>query len=807
MTEGRSVLRESALVCVLLAGGVYLIVGRLFVKGWTLVEGDTWMLYYPAKAYCFSLLKQGEFPLWTPNLFFGFPLFAEAQAGVLYPLSVVFLFLPTWVALNVSIAIRLVLAGLFMFLYVRTLDRNGWAAALSAVTFACGGYLIAQLRHENVENALIWLPLILLAVRRWVTTGNRRALALAGTGIGVSFLAGYFFISLLVLLTASAYAILFICFARKDGTMRDGRPLHWAGGLAAIGLMGIGLAGIQILPNYELAQHSIRAGGLAYDVSTQVSVSPFHLICFFFPKFFGYPPDGSVWGLWRSNPIDLVAYLGILPLLLAVGAILIRRDWHTRFFAVVAGTALLLALGQFSPLWRLLHVLPVFSMMRTPARFLSLVAFSGAVLAGLGLDAVMRPSGAAQPRLRRYGRLVVRGAGLIVIASLASEWVVAAARPAIITTGRWFIDRFVYGQSVHRGSLEHYYTLLDQSYAQLAQVARITHPYIYIPVLYVIGSALFIWWVTRQSRGQAAAGLVSLLIAGSDLVLFGRLYNSLIPQNFYEQKQYYVEVMEKDTGLFRYCFAPLNDSMRNYDALLFHQQDIQGYSPLQMERHEELIETLRPQAASLASASAIPLLNLLNIKYIITGDSLTQDWAVVRFNEGMRVYENRAVLPRAFVVPTARFVPTRDRALAAVADTSFNPHETVIIEGERPEHLDPQGERMAKAAPTDSSGQTHTPRADIIRYGNHEVVIEVISGGGYLVLTDTYYPGWRAEVDGIERSILLADYHFRAVNLDPGRHRVRFWYDPLSFKVGAGLSLLSLGAILGLMLAPRRTPP
>src|SRR5205814_7944695 len=81
---------------------------------------------------------------------------------------------------------------------------------------------------------------------------------------------------------------------------------------------------------------------------------------------------------------------------------------------------------------------------------------------------------------------------------------------------------------------------------------------------------------------------------------------------------------------------------------------------------------------------------------------------------------------------------------------------------------------------------------------------------GYLVLADTYYPGWVARVDGVEQPILRADYLFRAVAVRPGQQVVEFRYEPTSFRIGAatsGLTLLVLVALVAATLVdPARWP-
>jgi hypothetical protein len=180
----------------------------------------------------------------------------------------------------------------------------------------------------------------------------------------------------------------------------------------------------------------------------------------------------------------------------------------------------------------------------------------------------------------------------------------------------------------------------------------------------------------------------------------------------------------------------------------------------------------------------------------------------------VKIYENEDFLPRAFVVHRAR-VMENEAALKAMMKEDFNPAEEVILaEGEPPKGSRGAGEQGCGGAGKQGSRGAEEQRsggaplhlstlapllrrggeeARIISYEPERVVIEANLGSeGYLVLTDAYYPGWRAEVDGKKQPILRAYILFRAVYLPEGEHTVEFIYDPISFKVGAAISLVSL---------------
>ena len=141
----------------------------------------------------------------------------------------------------------------------------------------------------------------------------------------------------------------------------------------------------------------------------------------------------------------------------------------------------------------------------------------------------------------------------------------------------------------------------------------------------------------------------------------------------------------------------------------------------------------------------------------------------------VKIYENLEVLPRAFVVHSAVLVPDDEAALAALRDPGFDPARQVILAA---------GQEMAANDPAQS-------QAEIIAYEPEQVQIRAsLDTPGYLVLTDTYYPGWRAEVDGQPVPIRRADLYFRAVALEAGEHEVIFRYEPTSAYAGLVVGLL-----------------
>jgi uncharacterized membrane protein YfhO len=145
----------------------------------------------------------------------------------------------------------------------------------------------------------------------------------------------------------------------------------------------------------------------------------------------------------------------------------------------------------------------------------------------------------------------------------------------------------------------------------------------------------------------------------------------------------------------------------------------------------------------------------------------------------VKIYKNLETLPRAFVVHQAEVIPDDEQAIARMRDPTFEPAQTIILADGEP--LAGEGNAMA----------------EIVQYAPEEIVVDATTDApGYLLLTDTFYPGWRATVDGVPAEIVRADVAFRALRLEPGAQRVEFRYQPTSVRWGAWISA---GALLLLL--------
>jgi hypothetical protein len=171
----------------------------------------------------------------------------------------------------------------------------------------------------------------------------------------------------------------------------------------------------------------------------------------------------------------------------------------------------------------------------------------------------------------------------------------------------------------------------------------------------------------------------------------------------------------------------------------------------------------------------------LNAHYLVS----PREWPlpIVHRNADVMFYRNDAAMERAWIVPQAHIASD---TLTVLADPSFDPRRVVLLEsGDVPALEFPVGQSLV-----------------VLRDSPNAVTIRAASGfGGFLVLADTFYPGWQATLDGRPVEILRANYAFRAVVLPPGEHTVVFRYEPLSFRVGATISVVTLVIVVGVLIA------
>jgi hypothetical protein len=403
-------------------------------------DHDTLLLQYPLHEALDDALADGELPWWVPEAGNGLPLAAEGEAGALFPPNLVlFGMLPPYEAYVLSLLLALAALGIGAYGFARSLGAGPVGSFLAGAALMLSGFSLGHERHLSLLRTAALLPWLL-----WVAEAHARRPRLLTVGLGalvvaLQWLAGNPQLAHLSALTLALYLpVRAATEAQRGGRGRLLAAGRGLGGAAAMVGLGLLVAAVQLLPSWLYVRETARSGGLSLDEATHLGFPPRDLLLFIDPDAFGTPFGGGFReaagerSLWWEN----VAYVGLLPLVLAPAAVVFRST--RRAAVLLAGLAVLgiaIALGRHLPVFRILRaVVPGLDGFRVPQRWLLVAALGLAALAALGLTELHR---------RLAGRWNPRGAlAVAVLAAVLAAYDVAR-----------FGDR--YYPTVERSDVEH----------------------------------------------------------------------------------------------------------------------------------------------------------------------------------------------------------------------------------------------------------------------------------------------------------------------------------------------------------------
>jgi hypothetical protein len=782
----------------LLAGLTLVFFWRIAIAGAYMPDGGGDMAGFLLPQYRFaaSSLREGVFPLWNPYLYGGAPFAADVQSGVFYPLNLLlFLLVPriTFGWMEALSALHFLIAGAGMYALLRfarprpqRIDR--WAALLGGVVFMFSDGFVTHFGNTNLIAGAAWLPWALLALLRAlrVDAGPRRwCWVVAGAAfVGLSGVAGHAQSLLFVVLTLSLY----VFWVMAGALLRGGWDLRPVVRLATLGIsalaLGLGLAAVALVPAIELLPYTRRAW-LSGEAAAAYSLPPTLLAGNFAPALFGRGVQ-QYWGPWDRVE---TGYVGVVAIVLALLAVLLRwrgsrslRDLPVLFAVALGALALVLALGRATPAYQLAReAVPGFAGFRAPARFVLLVDFAVAFLAGIGMHGLLAEARSVAVSAGRKALLLTAaiGTGLLVVGGLEAQRLAQAG-------------------------------MRPDSATQLA--VAVAPP---VAALLAAGVVIALYGRGVLSARQLRAVLVvmtfaELFAAGASMAWAeGDPTQNLDPPA--------MAFLESDAGLYRIEVRPEVWYAWSPDAALVHgEYDVGGiYNPLGLAAYQLVWESLTDRESR--------LYDFLNAKYVVGPKDLALPWdrfvPVFDADPDLNIYLNLESLPRAVAVLDAHIVSSQNQAWSVIQSPDFDPSREVVVEGATPEvgRATPDGGNatpgVVGSAAADGTGGTGAapaeqeggilgaaPVAEIIAYGPHAIDVAVnMPADGYLVLSENYYPGWRATVDGALTHVDRANYAFRAVAVPAGEHVVRLRFRPASQAVGLGVSLLALGvcALLG----------
>lgn len=758
-----------------------------------LVFRDAHATHWPWRRVAMEMVASGKAPLVNETASGGQPLLANPNAVLLYPTVLLEKALPPASAFNLHYLLHVLWAYFGARALALRLGVSDGGAFFSGVAYAFSGTMLSYASaFANAGPAAAWLPwcaaaaLDLARAETW--RGRIRAAAATGLAFGLQVLAGEPAISLLTAVFAAALAAAAWLAARSDRLARAGRLA--AGGLIA-GVVGFGVAAPLLLPLGEILRLTFRGQHLysarAFGASP---FAPWQMVEWLFPRFAGDPGSLGAGAHWqfRLHEGDLVyiwsVTFGVLPLLVLLAAAVRRAFWSRRtvFFAAGAALSLAFSFGFALPFYRLLYSVEFLRRLRYPIKFYLVTTLCVALLAGFALDALRKRRGGA-----REVALVALLFALFGFAFLA------AGQDGLL-------DRLV------RPHLE---GLAMPAADLLPAIRRAFRGDALFGAVAVLSAAVLVF-SRRPARGTGhALGLATLVLAlPAGLPLFVSADNRDL-----ERPPALLPALRSSGRLY---VAPARPGLTAADVEGPPSAMRLSISRLARVQVEEMIPaTAAPfgvrymfdedpdgsygwvnrAAADVLTASKpderAQLLTAFGTRFILAerGSAFSGFRPVTGFavaGKHLVLHETPAAAPELRWVSRAFRRTSLSGALELVRSDSFRPVHDVVLAGTRDEG--------PAATPAPAFVLERVVEAD-------RALADVQPGApGHLLFSRTFFPAWKATLDGSPAPVLLANGRDIAVAVPPGKHRVEIFWDPASFRRGFVLQVLSLLAAVGVML-------
>ncbi len=820
--------RSEKFKLIILAVVPFILFAPIYLSSKAIFWGTPATQFVPWREFAWEIFKDGDIPLWNPLLGMGAPLLANYQSAIFYIPNWIFFILDeiggigalAWVQAPL-VAAHLAWAGLGMAYLAGKIGLSIRSQIISGLAFGLSGYLISRAGFQSLNSAVVWLPWIIgvstvlvgklnsrwlveipyqsISYKSWWGVIFRSIKSQIGLIViliilvGMMFFAGHAQISwytiLLLLIWCSFLIVQFWGYKHpknEEVNKRKGDLRNLAYKLLSIWviiiimlILAVGVSAIQLFPTAEYLIESQRSTQVDYEYGLTYSFWPWRFLTFIGPDFFGNPAQGDYWGY--ANYWEDAVYIGLLPLVLAIIAIVNgfrsnkkSHDGNTvsfhdtiipnhktliRFLAVIIVISFVLALGKNTPIFPWLYrYVPTFDMFNGPTRFSVWAVFSMALLAGIGTEYWHCPEGRAKywVRLGTAGAFAMMlGAGLawIIMGDISPSFIRATATTG---AGLMIIGGLTLTAPGHQESGDDQRKDGDHN--------RNTEKWSWFVLVFVA---------------------VDLLIAGSGL-------NPGIDLSFYRMEAPTTSEIREIIGDGR-IFIPFDDeSVVKFDrffrfdtfnpgeewsnlravqlpnlTMLDQLSSANNFDPLVPGRFATWLEIYRESEIEIQNR----MLNLMSVEAVERVD--------IDERFGVR-FEPRSSEDRFRWVPCGISTPDDQNSIELILSGTIDFRKEVIIEELR-KLIDPVCDGTARG------------EVNLISENANEINLTVTSDtNGFVVISDVWYPGWKAEIDGHRLDVLKANYLFRAVSVPAGKHELRLFYQSGSFYLGAVISLLSI---------------
>ena len=640
------------------------------------------------------------------------------------------------------------LAGICMFLLLKNIGIGTVLATALSVgyQFSPHSMTFTYAGHFSKMGVIAILPLLFLLLKRGLDTGKLKYFAWLALFMGINIFfthLQYVYFSFLMLGLYFLYRIVSEIITLKQLRAPVIKSVFFV--LAVTFGMGLGARGY--VPQYfHTTTESKRAGeqgqGLDIDYASSWSFHAEEIASLLVPEFGHYDTSSSRF-YWGKNFFKLNAdyFGGIIFLLSFLSLFLFKHNGMVRFFFLVFIFSLLFTLGSSTYVFTLMYqFLPGMKSFRAPSFMIFISAFAGFVLSGVFLQYLLD--------LKSLNTTRISGLTIIVIAGI---FFVFALEPDVLLSP-W---RALFYQDLSGDKLQ----LFEANIPELSKGLLFSSF-----TFFLIGLGIYLC-----SRKIVKPVYISLLLLPVFIIDFWLIdkdflnYQQVTPAAASANKQDPIYEFIKKNDSSQYRVMPLNQPIQGrvqYEGITF----VSGFHDFVMKRYDIAMKSINNQ-------NLLNFANLANGKYLITPQRLPpQFFQELTEINGLRVYQNDHALPWFYVRNRILVDGDENSVLKSIFESKVDLNTAVILEREPPE-------RYANFLNQDNEIVDYS--IDILNYdpsqGNVELDV-MLDKPGFFVYSENFHPNWQCSVDGEQQDMYRANYLFKGVFLDEGKHEVVFTY-------------------------------
>ncbi len=686
------------------------------------VSTDPILQTYSWRLLVIKSFKSFSLPLWNPYSFSGQPLLANVQSSPFQLLNILFFAIPFKFAWGIQIITPLILTSIFMYMFLKSIHLSSTASVFGAIVLPFSGFFVAWFEWGTVVTTAMWLPLILYLSNKFFEKISFLTFLLLTFAFMQVLVSGHPQTALYVFLFASFYITTLFLKTKKIKT---------AIFTLISTVSAILISSPQIIPTLEFLNYTNRAQDQMYFVNRQDWFLPIqNLIQIVAPDFFGNPTTNNYWGIW--NYAEFISFVGVVPLFFAIIS-LFKLERKYIVFPIILTVAALLALKNPVSVIPYRYSFPIVSSFQ-PSRIIFLIDFALAVLSAIGLNYFL-------------AKFKIKDALLPFLLLIL---------PIIIG---FIFALFFKG----------IFPVVDNQNIIIISLKNM------IPPLITISALLLVILFSKKLNKKVLISVI-FLITLLELFRFWSKFTPFTNSSILFPPTQTTTFLENQQKPFRVLSTDRRIADPN-SLIPYKIESVSGYDPLYLKSYANFVSYWQSnKIPSFNSSSSFgrfitpenfdnQITSLINVKYVLTFDEIVSPHFEKVLEEGKtKLYENKNVLERAFFVENVKRLNSENEVLKSLSDKNQSLKQTAF------------------STDLNFTNGDKNARATLTQYTDQNLQISTESSiDSPLVITNIYYPGWKAYVDQKPANIYRVNSIFQSVMIPKGKHTVDLVFFPNSF--------------------------